>query len=125
MPVTILVVEPDEHNRLLLRLYLEGAGCAVATAAATFSALRAVRRGADLVTLERLDDGWALAHRLRSTPATADIPIVLVTMVDDAEREVGVPVQGCVRKPFTRRALLEAVARALSSRSARGSMTDS
>jgi CheY-like chemotaxis protein len=113
MPTRILVVEPDEHNRLLLRLYLERAGYAVDTAVTTIAALRAVRRGADLVTLEQLDDGWALAHRLRSAPATAAIPIVLVTMIDDAEREVGLTVQGWVRKPFTRAGLLVAVERAL------------
>jgi CheY-like chemotaxis protein len=110
---TVLVVEPDVGNRHLLHAYLQLGGYTVLVAHNRRVALESARAGVDLITLEQLDGSWSIAHELRADPATAAIPMILVTNVDDADREVGVAVQGYVRKPFTRGQILDAVARVL------------
>ena len=113
MPNTILVVDDNPANLLLLRKYLAGAGYrAIATADAQHG-LELARSGrVDLITLDLyMDplDGRTMLRALREDPATRDIPVVLVT-VDD-EPDVGA--DGYVPKPVRREDLLREVRRLL------------
>ncbi|HVZ44936.1 MAG TPA: response regulator, partial [Ramlibacter sp.] len=81
------------------------------------AALEAVRRrGADLVLSDVMMpglDGFALAQRLRQDPATADIPLMLLSArAGEASRieGAGVGADDYLEKPFTARELLARVA---------------
>jgi threonine synthase len=83
--------EPDVHE--LLRAVLEPAGYRVRTSSDGASGLELIRaERPDLVILDLVMpgmSGFEVAHRLRSEPATADIPIIVLTVkqLTDAERE--------------------------------------
>ncbi len=92
-PPTVVVVddEPDVHE--LLRAVLEPAGYRVRTSSDGASGLELIRsERPDLVILDLVMpgmSGFEVAHRLRSEPATADIPIIVLTVkqLTEAERE--------------------------------------
>ena len=79
----ILVVEDDTQLLELLRLHLKAAGLAVATATNGIEALKKARSlSPDLVLLDLVLpelDGFAVCETLRRAPATASIPIVILT----------------------------------------------
>ncbi|HSB70872.1 MAG TPA: response regulator [Candidatus Methylomirabilis sp.] len=116
-PKTVLVIEDDRPIFLVIKGHLEGAGYRVLGAATGPEGLALARTGGvDLITLDVLMqplDGWAVFQALRADPATQNIPIVFVTIVD--ERPAGLVADGYVTKPFRARELLEVVTRALRS----------
>ena len=79
----ILVVDDDKEIARLMRTYLEQAGFRVLVAYDGESALHAIRRERpDLVLLDLMlpdRDGWEITRIVRSDPALADIPIVMLT----------------------------------------------
>lgn len=111
----VLVVEDDEQAVALLRTYLEPTGYSVAAApdgVAGISMARKLRPAAILldVVLPGLD-GWEVLRRLKADPELQDIPVLMITVVD--ERDVGMAL-GAVDyliKPIERNALLEALRR--------------
>jgi signal transduction histidine kinase/CheY-like chemotaxis protein len=116
----VLLVEDDPSAVRLLRAYLEPAGYGVRTAASGEDALAAARSNPPAAIL--LDvllpgvDGWEVLRRLKGDPELRDIPVVMVTVVD--EREVGLAL-GAVDylvKPVDREALLACLARVSTSR---------
>lgn len=104
---TILVVDDDSDVRLMLRLILENAGHEVVEAAHGAAAL-------NLISPERLPDlvltdltmpvlgGKELIGHLRSAPATASIPIVVVSgdAVAAWSLKAAGLVEAVVAKPF-------------------------
>jgi signal transduction histidine kinase/CheY-like chemotaxis protein len=112
---SVLVVEDDPAAVRLLRTYLESDGYAVAVAVDGESALDLAARSApDAIILDVLlpgMDGWELLRRLKSEERLRDIPVIIVTVVD--ERDVGLAL-GAVDyfvKPVDRKALLDRLAR--------------
>ncbi len=88
-PERVLVVDDDETVRLLARMTLEAAGYAVSespdgtTMLATFLDVCP-----DLVLLDVLlpgKDGFTLCREIRALPQGADVPIVMMTGLDDVE----------------------------------------
>lgn len=115
MPQTILVVDDDHEIARLVRAYLEKAGYKVACAYDGASALRGLRtERPDLVVLDLMlpdRDGLDIARAIRADPATAALPIIMLTArVDDTDRIVGLELgaDDYVPKPFNPR---EVVAR--------------
>src|SRR5262249_51819560 len=94
---------------------LAGAGYAVAVARDGVEGLELTRRldpaavVLDLL-LPRLN-GWDLLARLKSDPATAAIPVVVVSMVAEQGAGVALGAAEYLVKPVDRAQLLEAVAR--------------
>jgi diguanylate cyclase (GGDEF)-like protein/PAS domain S-box-containing protein len=86
-PATILIVDDEAHNRRLLEALLHAAGYATESAADADEALAFVaRRPPDLILLDVMMpgiDGNELARMLKSAPATASIPIIMVTANSD------------------------------------------
>jgi class 3 adenylate cyclase len=85
----ILVVDDDPQNRAILRRGLEREGHSVATAEDGLEALAAMRAGqVDLVLLDivmpRLD-GFGVLDEMRGDPALRDIPVIMISAVDDHE----------------------------------------
>ena len=62
----------------------------------------------DVITLDVLMpgmDGWAVLKALKSDPVTADIPVVMVSMVDDKDIGYALGASDYVLKPFDREKL--------------------
>jgi len=104
----ILVVEDDPDIANLIRHYLEKNGHtvrALATGAGVLSRLRA--EPADLVILDLMlpeVDGLVICQAMRNDPATARIPVIMVTARgDEADRVAGFELgaDDYVTKPFS------------------------
>jgi len=90
----ILVVEDSVTSRLLLRHILEGAGCSVDTAVDGLDALSRLRGGRYDAVVSDIEmpnmDGLALTASIRANPATAELPVILVTSLQTpAQRAAG------------------------------------
>jgi two-component system chemotaxis sensor kinase CheA len=93
-PKRVLVVEDSVTSRLLLKHILEGAGYAVDTAVDGLDAQSRLRTGRYDVVVSDVEmpnmDGLALTASIRATPATAELPVILVTSLQTPEqREAG------------------------------------
>ena len=84
---TVLVIDDDPVVRELLPRRLSGLGVHVAAAASGEEGLRlAAILLPDLITLDVLMpgmDGWTVLTTLKSTPELANIPVIMLTIVDD------------------------------------------
>jgi signal transduction histidine kinase/DNA-binding response OmpR family regulator len=114
----ILVVD-DEPNILdLLRYQLERAGYTVRTARRGEEALTIARRERpDLITLDMLMagmDGSEVLERLKSDGETADIPVVIISIVADRENLMAMGAVDFLPKPLEEIELLMTVERVLS-----------
>ena len=86
---TILVVEDEAGIARMVQVLLEARGFSTIV---THSGSEALQRMADHpVDLVLLDvmmpgmDGWAVLTALKADPATADIPVIMLTIVDDKQ----------------------------------------
>lgn len=115
----VLVVDDTADIRDLLARYLGQHGLRVTTAADA-AAARAVLAGAadsrpDLVILDLMmpgEDGLSLCRALRADPATAALPVVMLTaMGEETDRVVGLELgaDDYLAKPFNPRELLARV----------------
>lgn len=118
---TLLVVDDEpEINKLVARIF-EKRGYRVLSAGDGSEALQLV--SADRPDLILLDlnlpklDGWEVCRRLKSDPATAKIPIIMLTAahasVDDAQIGIGLGADEYVAKPFVKAVLMHNVERLL------------
>ena len=87
---TMLVVDDDEAARELMARTLTREGFAVAMAATGPEGLEAAENNPpDVVVLDVLlpeQDGWDVLAVLKQHPVLRDVPVVLVTMVDDRSK---------------------------------------
>lgn len=111
----ILVVDDDKQIARLIRSYLEQAGFQTTTVHDGAAALHALRREKpDLIVLDLMlpdRDGWDVTRTVRSDPALAGTPIIMVTArVEETDRIVGLELgaDDYITKPFNPR---EVVAR--------------
>jgi adenylate cyclase len=85
----ILVVDDDPLNRSILRRGLERQGHGVTTAEDGLEALAAMRAGeVDLVLLDIVMpnlDGFGVLDAMKADPALRDIPVIMISAVDDHE----------------------------------------
>jgi CheY-like chemotaxis protein len=103
----VLVVEDNEANQLLTRVVLEREGYRVEVASAADEALEKV--GEKLPHLILMDlqlpgqDGLSLTRQLKTSPATANIPIIALTahaMRGDLEATIAAGCAGYIAKPI-------------------------
>lgn len=113
----VLVVDDDAMNRMLITHYLKNGGYRVREVSSGEEALAAVKEQ-PLPALVVLDvvmpgtGGLAVCRRIRSDPATAAIPIVLLTALDkeeDRQRGMEAGANDFVSKPVSRRELMSRV----------------
>ena len=117
---SVLVVEDDRRSADLLRVYLEDAGYAVSIARDGVEGLELagrLRPAAVIldILLPRLN-GWDLLARLKGDPATAEIPVVIVSMTDDQGAGFALGATDYLVKPVDRAHLLGAMSRCVSPR---------
>ena len=86
-PACILIVDDERHNRELLEVMLKPEGFLLLSAASGEEALAIVaRQPPDLILLDVMMpgmDGYTVAGRIKSDPATKSIPVIMLTALDD------------------------------------------
>ncbi|NJK35691.1 MAG: response regulator [Oscillatoriales cyanobacterium SM2_2_1] len=101
---TVLVVDDDANIRRLLRQELESQNYFVREAGHGEEALEQLRLAKpDLITLDVLMpdiNGYELAARIKRDPATMGIPIMIVSVLDGAERGYHLGVDRYITKPI-------------------------
>jgi two-component system alkaline phosphatase synthesis response regulator PhoP len=112
----ILVVDDNAQNLELLVAYLDGLGCQVLTAVDGIDALEKVTgANPDLILLDIMMprmSGFEVCRKLKSGPATRDIPIIMVTALNelgDIERGVECGTDDFISKPVNRLELVTRV----------------
>ncbi len=111
----VVLVEDDRRSLELLTLYLEGAGLRVVAVQDGRAGLEAVRRlrPAAVVLDIRIPgiDGWEVLAALKLDPATASIPVIVVSMLDERGRGFALGAAEYLVKPAGRDDVLAAVRR--------------
>jgi PAS domain S-box-containing protein len=103
---TILVIDDDPTVHDLMRRFLSKEGFWVETAASGESGLilaKQLRPAA--ITLDVMMpgmDGWAVLAALKADPNLADIPVIMLTMVDDKNLGYALGVSDYLTKPINR-----------------------
>jgi len=112
----ILMVEDDANLRVVIRMVLERAGYEVAEARHGADALESIETALpDLVLVDRtmpVMNGIELIDRLRSNPATAPLPIILLSGLH-VDSNVSRLVDAVMLKPFEPAHLLASIDRAM------------
>jgi GAF domain-containing protein/CheY-like chemotaxis protein len=112
---TVLVIDDDASVREIVQRFLAREGFRVITAAGGEEGLRLARQlGPDAITLDVMMpglDGWAVLAALKSEPATADIPVVMLTMMDDRNLGYALGAADYLTKPIDRDRLLAVLTR--------------
>jgi len=113
---SVLLVDDHQHNLELLLAYLEDLGCELRTAADGTEALAQVASKApDIILLDIMMprmSGFQVCSKLKKDPATRDIPIVMVTALNevaDVERAVECGADDFVTKPVNKLELVTRV----------------
>jgi len=108
-PHCVLVIDDDPVQRDLMQRFLGREGFYVRAAAGGEEGLRMARQLRPVaITLDVMMpdiDGWSVLRALKDDPELRDIPVVMVTMVDDAERGFTLGAADYAIKPVNRRRL--------------------
>jgi CheY-like chemotaxis protein len=113
----VLVVDDDAPVRRIIRHHLVKDGFDVTEAANGLQALEVVRSTpVDLILMDirmPMMNGYELADRLQADPLTAEIPIVVSSVVADEAHQRIVQAKTFLARPFTVSELVSAVRSAL------------
>ena len=105
----MLVIDDDHTVYDLLRRTLEKDGFRVEWAAGGEAGLELARKiHPDVITLDVMMpgmDGWAVLSSLKSDPNLADIPVIMVTMIDDKNLGYALGAADYLTKPVDRERL--------------------
>jgi PAS domain S-box-containing protein len=100
----VLVIDDDANVRELVERFLNKEGLQVRTAANGEDGLRLARElRPAAITLDVMMpgiDGWALLAALKTDPATAEIPVIMLTIVDNHQRGYALGVADYLTKPI-------------------------
>ena len=117
----LLVIDDDPSSRELLHRMLEKEGYAVRLAANGPDGIAMAKEmKPDLITLDVMMpsmDGWAVLSALKADEATADIPVVMLTMVEDRPMGFALGATEYITKPVQKSRVLEAVSRCVAHKS--------
>ena len=110
---TALIVEDDRMAADILTVYLTSAGYNVIVATDGEDAVRKAREiHPFLITLDIMlpkIDGWEVLSELKKSSDTADIPVIIVSIVDDKELGYSLGAADYLIKPVNRENLISAV----------------
>jgi signal transduction histidine kinase/CheY-like chemotaxis protein/HAMP domain-containing protein len=107
---TILVVDDDQTVREVMERYLSREGFSVVTASGGRDGLRLAREMQPAaITLDVMMpdlDGWTVLAAIKGDPALADLPVILVTIVDEKNRGYSLGATDYMVKPIDRERLV-------------------
>lgn len=113
---TIVVVDDNEQNLELLVAYLEDLQCKTIPVKDGVTALEAIKKHSpDLVLLDVMMpkmSGFEVCRRIKSNPATASLPVIMVTALNelgDIERAIDSGTDDFLSKPINKLELLTRV----------------
>jgi signal transduction histidine kinase/DNA-binding response OmpR family regulator len=105
----VLVIDDDPLQRDLMQRYLNKEGFTVCTASGGAQGLRLARQLLPAaITLDVMMpdmDGWSVLTALKGDLTLRDIPVIMLTMVDDPERGFTLGASDYATKPVNRRRL--------------------
>lgn len=105
----VLVIDDDASVRELLTRTLEREGFEVYTARSGLEGLELARQmQPDVITLDVMMsglDGWSVLEQIKADPLLSDIPVVMLTMVDDKRRGYALGAADYLTKPIDRKRL--------------------
>ncbi|GMR13862.1 MAG: hypothetical protein BMS9Abin29_2087 [Gemmatimonadota bacterium] len=112
---TVLLIDDDAAARTLLRRILAKEHFRVLDAESGERGLELARKARpDAITLDVVMpgmDGWAVLKRLRSDPGLRDIPVIMLTVLDDRALGESLGASDYLTKPVDRRSLVETLQR--------------
>jgi two-component system, NtrC family, sensor kinase len=107
---TVLVIDDDAAVRDLMARFLGKEGFGVVTASGGEEGVRLARElRPDVITLDVLMpgmDGWSVLTALKADAALADIPVVMLTMLDDKNLGYALGAADYLTKPIDRERLV-------------------
>ncbi len=105
-----LVIEDEDQSAELLQLYMEGAGYRVVRRNSGEGAVQQARLlKPSVITLDIVlphKSGWDVLRDLKADPATQDIPVMVVSMLDNYDSSFALGAVACFVKPVRKEALL-------------------
>ena len=112
---TVLVIDDEAAVRDLMQRFLTKEGFRVVTAAGGEEGLRRARElRPDAITLDVMMpgmDGWAVLSALKADPDVADIPVIMLTIVDDQNLGYALGASDYLTKPIDRERLVDGARR--------------
>ena len=110
---TILVAEDNTQIAHLISLYLREGGYNVEIALDGDEAIqKAISLKPFAITLDIIlpkKDGWQVIRELKSNPESADIPVIILTVMDDDDLACSMDVLSYIVKPVDKEQLLKAL----------------
>jgi adenylate cyclase len=111
----VLVIDDDATARELIADHLKAEGFSVATAAGGVEGLKLAKElRPTAITLDVMMpdlDGWSVLTALRKDPELAEIPVIMITIVDEHRRGIALGAAGYLTKPIDRERLHRLVTR--------------
>ncbi len=112
-PQRVLIVEDKPHARQILQSYLSEAGYEIETAANGIEALEKAKQWKpDVITLDILlpvKDGWQVLRELKQHPLCKNIPVIIISMLDERNVGFGLGAVDYFVKPVQKDELLESL----------------
>lgn len=119
-PVSILYVEDNFDNRVLIRRVLESEGYQVLEASTAYKAFEELEKQLPDLILTDINmpdmDGYTLTTKIKENPEYQNIPVIAVTanvMRGDKERSLRAGCDGYIQKPIDIDLLAEQIQRYL------------
>jgi CheY-like chemotaxis protein len=111
----VLVIDDDATARELIADHLKAEGFAVVTAAGGVEGLKLAKElRPTAITLDVMMpdlDGWSVLAALRQDAELADIPVIMITIVDEHRRGIALGAAGYLTKPIDRERLRHVIGR--------------
>jgi CheY-like chemotaxis protein len=111
----VLVIDDDAIARELISDHLKAEGFSVVAAAGGVEGLKLAKElRPTVITLDVMMpdlDGWSVLTTLRQDPELADIPVIMVTIVDEHRRGIALGAAGYLSKPIDRERLHQLISR--------------
>jgi GAF domain-containing protein/CheY-like chemotaxis protein len=111
----VLVIDDDETARELVADQLKAEGLSVVTAAGGLEGLKLAKElRPTAITLDVMMpdlDGWSVLAALRQDSELAEIPVIMVTILDEQRRSVALGAAGYLTKPIDRERLRRLIGR--------------
>jgi adenylate cyclase len=111
----VLVIDDDATARELIADHLKAEGFSAVTAAGGIEGLKLAKElRPTAITLDVMMpdlDGWSVLTALRQDPELAEIPVIMITIVDEHRRGIALGAAGYLTKPIDRERLRRVIGR--------------